>query len=408
MTPRRIVLAAWIVFVLFGYPGFMRADAVDMLVDSRVGEITDWHSPMFTEVWRVLGRVVSGPAPMFLLQGTLLLLGAYSLLCRVTTEKRAAIGAAIVTLFPPLISTTALVSEDGLLASTLVAGTALLLAERKISGVLCLVIACGLQEGSAIAALPLILVASRSKWRAVLAWFACAVVGIAASHILVGEPSHRRQVALAEDDIVGTIANAPALDDAKLHEQLAGIALTWETKLQDHARHAYQHADDKFFAASVDEAKVRAARRALSRAYPMAYAKHRFHDFVRVLDLSRGKGWRTFYGDFIAKGLRASAVHDAHHSLVQRALIWPVKALSRTFLFRPFVYFFLALSALGFAIVKKKPLAAMILISGVIYELGLGIVASAPDYHDSHWMMTATVIALLALLLEPRHERVGQ
>lgn len=408
MTPRRILVGAWVVFVLFGYPGFMRSDAVDMLVDSRVGQITDWHSPMFTEVWRVLGRVVSGPAPMFLLQGTLLLLGSHSILRRLTTDRRAAIGAAIITLFPPIISTTALVSEDGLLAGTLVAGTALLLAGRKIGGVLCLIVACGLQAGSALAALPLIVVASQSKWRAALAWSACAAVGIVATHLLVDQPSHRRQIALAEADIIGTIANAPKLDDATLQRQLSGIALQSGDRLQEHARRAYQHPDDKFFDAQVDADAVRITRRVLALAYPGAYAKHRLHEFVRVLGLSRGKSWRAFHGDFIAKGLRASAAHDAHHSLVQRALIWPVKASSRSFLFRPYLYFFVAVVALGYAIARRRVLATAILISGVIYELALAIVTASPDYHDSHWLITATVLALIALVLEPRHERIGQ
>lgn len=408
MTPRKLLLGAWVVFVLFGYPGFMRSDAVDMLVDSRVGQITDWHSPMFTEVWRVLGRVVSGPAPMFLLQGTLLLLGSYSLLCRITTNTRAAIGAAIITLFPPVISTTALVSEDGLLASTLVAGTALLLAGRKITGVLCLIVACGLQAGSALAALPLLLLASQSRWRATLVWFACAAVGMGATQLLVDRPSHRRQIALAEADIIGTIANAPTLDDATLQQHLSGIALQSGDQLQGHARHAYQHPDDKFFDAEVNPDAVRITRRSLALAYPSAYAKHRLHEFVRVLGLSRGTSWRAFHGEFIAKGLRASAGHDAHHSLVQSALIWPVKALSRSLLFRPYIYFFVAVVALGYAIARRKALATAILISGVIYELALAIVTASPDYHDSHWLITATVLALIALVLEPRHERIGQ
>ena len=80
---RSILLAGWLLFLLYAYPGYMDTAAVDMLIDSRYRQISDWHSPMMTWVWEVVGLVIAGPAGMLLLQSGLFLFGARALLARV-------------------------------------------------------------------------------------------------------------------------------------------------------------------------------------------------------------------------------------------------------------------------------------------------------------------------------------
>ena len=50
----------------------------------------------------------------------------------------------------------------------------------------------------------------------------------------------------------------------------------------------------------------------------------------------------------------------------------------------------------------------MLLVSGLVYELGLGIVTAVPEYRDSYWMMAATCLAALLVALEVRDKRVEQ
>lgn len=429
MTPRRILVAAWSVFVVFGYPGFMRADTLDELVDSRTGAITDWHSPMLTELWRVLGRVFSGPAPLFVLQGTMLLLGTYALVRRVLPERTAAYAASAALLFPPLIATTALISEASTLSAFLVTGAAVLLGEsraRKLGGLALLMVACGLESGAAIAVLPIVVAGLRwpfGRWRqlgtAALAWLVIAGIAFGLDQLLVEERSHRREVALAMFDITGTLDHAGKLDDATIERELPGVALAVTTDIQTRARAAHSHpdklarGDTRLFEPATTDAERDAlmqARRSLSREMPMAYLRHRMHELSHVLGISRIKSWRPLFTEFVQnKESRIAVAHAAHHSLAQRILIWPVKKLGHTFLFRPYVYFFLGIVLLPLALVRRHGLAAMVLVSGIAYELALGIVTYTPNYNDSHWMMVATVIAAIVIAireLEARYERV--
>lgn len=415
LTPRRILVGAWLAFVLVGYPGYLRPDGVDELVDSRTGVITDWHSPMLTELWRVLGRLIAGPAPLFLLQGTMLLLGAYALARRGVPERRAAAAAAFVLLFPPLLSTTMLVSENATLTGFLMCGAALLLANRRVAGLALLGVAAGLQEGAALAVLPIVLVTLRwpgatGRWRvlstAFVAWAAITGLALGLVHVLVDQPTHRREAALAMVDIAGTLDHARPLQDSQIRHTLPGVSFAVATGLQRHA-----HAARLFEAPTTQSERdgLIAGGEAISRALPLAYLRARVEDFARELGWSRDERWRTWNTDFVPNPtLRLGIAHAAHHSLLQRVLGWPGKLLSRTVLFRPYVYFLLGLLLVPVAFVRRNSVAAMVLVSGLVYELALGIVTAVPEYRDSHWMMTATCFAGLLLALEVRHERVEQ
>ena len=423
LTPRRILVAAWVLFVLFGYPGYMRPDALDELVDSRTGTFTDWHSPMLTELWRVLGRVVAGPAPLFLLQGTMLLLGTYSLSRRVLTERRATAAAATVLLFPPLLSTTALVSEDATLTAFLICGAALLLAKRRIAGLVLLVVAAGLQEGAALAVLPIIVATLRwpaPRWRALAtafaAWATVTALAFALTQLFIDERTHRREAALAMIDIAGTLDHARHIDDAEVHEILPGVSFAVAKDLQQHARKASHSSPDaggnRVFETPTTRTErdgLIAGRDSIAAARPLAYLGARVNVFERLLGFSRDKQWRTLNTDFVPNpNQRIGIAHAAHHSLVQRVLIWPVKLLSHTPLFAPYLYFLLALVLVPIAFVRRNGLAAMLLVSGLVYELGLGIVTAVPEYRDSYWMMAATGLAALLVALEVRDKRVEQ
>lgn len=425
LTPRRILVGAWVVFVLFGYPGYMQPDGLDELVDSRTGVITDWHSPMLTELWRVLGRVIAGPAPLFLLQGTMLLLGAYALARRILPERRAALAAAAILLFPPLISTTVLVSEDATLTGFLVCGAALLLANRRLMGLAMLVVAAGLQEGAALAVLPIMIATLRwptvtTRWKslvtAVVAWGVVTGLAFGLVQLLIDEPTHRREAALAMVDIAGTLATSRHLEDPTIRHMLPGVSFAVATELQQHARKASHSSPDaganRVFEAPTTRSErdgLIEGREAISHALPLAYLGVRVKVFGRVLGFSRDKRWRTWNKDFVpSPKQRLGIAHAAHHSLIQRILSWPVKLVSKTLLFRPYVYFFLGLVLLPVACIRRTGLAAMLLMSGLVYELTLGVVTAAPEYRDSHWMMVATCFAALLVALEVRNKRVEQ
>jgi len=419
VTPRRILAAGWLVFLLYAYPGFLQTDGVDQLVDSRVGEFTDWHSPMMTQLWRIVGVVISGPAGMLFVQSLLLLGGTYQLLRRAMADRAAAIAAVCVLGFPPLVATTALISPEAQLASFLLAGAAALASERlaiRIGGLGLMVVACGMRDGASLAALPIIVAGFRwrdePRWHrlaiATLAWVVVVVAAVGLERLFVDTRTERNEVSLAISDIVGTLHFANELDDGELQALLADTPLASSTGIQQRARTLYgksalytttdQRLFDPPWSAAQREGLIE-ARGALARAAPAGYLTHRGARFVRLLGLPRSRPWSPLHTQFVGDPAQATAIqHSARHSVLQATLIRPVEWLSQTFLFRPYVYFILALVLLPVAAVRRQRESTLLFASAVGYELALMFVSARGDYRESHWMIAATVLAIILLI----------
>ena len=427
-TPRRILAASWLAFVLFAYPGFMKIDALDELVDARMGEISDWHSPVMTELWRIVNIVVAGPAGMLVVQSVLLVAGCYHLLRRTMSERGAAIAAACVLWFPPIVATEAQVSADTLLASVLVAAAAALASARprvRLGGLALAAFAGGLRDGAALAALPIVVALFRRRdgdrgWRraalALGAWAITVLAAHAASHAIVDSRTERAEVARAIDDAVGTLSRAPDLDDAELRELLAGAPLATTIDVQGRARavydtpRSYASGGDRVFDVPHDDAQRDAlldARVALARAAPRAYLAHRWHHLANELAMSHRFG--AMYAEFVPDpSLRENVRYAAHHSLLQDTLLAPLRWLSRTFWFRPYLYAVLAIVLLPLAVARRQHAAALLLASALAHVAALFVWSVATDYRDSHWLIVATTLALVIMVSEARHERVGE
>ncbi len=425
ITPRRILLGAWLVFLLATYPGFMRTDAADELVDSRVGVFTDWHVPMMSQVWRIVGIVFSGPAGMLLLQSALLLGGTFVLARRLLAERAAAIVAACALLFPPLLIANGLVTAEAQLAGFLIAGAAAFTCERRwvrILGLVLVVLGCSMHDAGPLAALPIVVGMfvwdrSRPRWQrigiAIAAWVLVVGVALGLSHVVVDDRSYRNEVAFAMSDIVGTLRYAGTLDDATIERCLPGVRFA-TADIQQRARaihgrtRQYAATDQRLFEPPTTDAEreaLFAGRRALVRLAPKAYLKARWGMFVRTIGWRTPSNWSPAYTAFYetfrdAKGM----YHAARHSLLQGLLLAPFTALSGTPLFRPYLYLALALLLLPFAIVRRQRAAIVFLASALGYELGVFVLANRTDYRDAHWLMVATVLGL-ALVVTRRWQR---
>src|SRR5262249_3941645 len=146
-----ILLAGWLLFLLYAYPGYLLTESANQLFDARTGGFTDWHSPMMTEVWRIVSIPIAGPAGMLLLQSGLLLWGGFVLLRRTLSARAAAIAAVCILVFPPIMAPMAVITPEAQFAAFLIAGTAALSSERpawRYTGLGLMVVACGLREGA--------------------------------------------------------------------------------------------------------------------------------------------------------------------------------------------------------------------------------------------------------------------
>jgi len=387
VTPLRILVAGWIVFLLYAYPGYVDIASADMLAEARVGRFSDWHSPVMARIWWFLGLVVSGPPGMLVLQSALFLGGAYFLLRRGCTERLAAAIACGVLLFPPILAIEAIVCPQSLFAGFALAGVALLTSprpRRKLGGLAMLLVAAGLHPGATFAVLPLVLFGFR--WRddlprvrslalATAAWAVIAVGAYGLERSIIDDVSYRRELQLAKDDLRGI-----------LHQ----------TRTDDEAVRA-------LLKVSGEDAAERTALfetcRAAIRANKGAYVKHRLRHLRQLLRANS-----KLYTQFTEIPAHADSIsYRARHSLIQRAVIAPVRVISHTPVFSPMLYFLGAIGLLVFAIVRRHAEAAMFVTSALLYELAAAFFTTTTELRQSHWLVTATVFGAALFLVKLRH-----
>lgn len=425
VTPRRILVGGWLVFLLYCYPGFMLTESADQLIDSRYGQIQDVHSAVMTKVWGLVEIVIAGPAGMVFLQSLLLLLGTYFLLRHVLSDRAAAVGAVVALLLPPLVATTSIITPEAQLASFLVAAMAAMASDRlrtRCIGIALAIIAAGMRDGGAVAAAVATIALFRwSKPRYDVAIGAAVFVVAAAFALNLWLPTNRterHEVRLAMSDIVGTLNYESARSDADIAKLLGGVSLSSEPNVQARAKEVYgkdrlytsgdKRVFDPIVTAEQREA-LEAARGRLTRNAPMSYLRHRIHYFNRVLGLSRSRAWLpvfTRHGEG-ATDYKATN-HLAHSSLLQRVLVRVFTLGHDTFLFRPYFFAVLLFPMLVYAILRRDRLATLLFATGLAYELALFFVATRPTYRDSHALAVMTVLGAITLIAsQAGYKRVG-
>src|SRR5262245_52258177 len=158
-SPITILGLGFVAFVIYGFPGYMSTDSAAQLAQARSDIFTDAHPPIMAVEWAVLDAIVAGPILMLLVQGALFLGGVYGVLVRALTPRTAAIVAVGVLLFPPVLTPMAVIWKDSQMAAFLVAGTALLLDERRrrrMIGFGLIAAGCAFRYNAVAAALPLL------------------------------------------------------------------------------------------------------------------------------------------------------------------------------------------------------------------------------------------------------------
>jgi len=412
-SPRTILIAGWVIFVLGCYPGYMSVDSALQLYTVRSGDYTD-YAPAMTALWGIIEYVAAGPFPMLALQSGLLLFGAYALLARVLAPRVAAVTAVAFVLFPPVFAPMAVIWPEPLLTGAVIAGTAALLHAsprwKVVGGVLWLV-ACSCHPAAVVALVPLALLAfpTGTWWRR--AAFALAlVVGVSiaariADAVLVEHDTYRRQQQLEIMDIAGTLRRAKLKKPEVLEAAFAGLPIVVDpatfkervTKGNDALDSwSFANGDNRIIDPVIDDAESEALStdwRDTIGAHKGAYLRHR-KTVARGLLATSGR-WNPVFdslGDF---DLLAPLHHRATTSDWQDHMRVIVRGFAATPLFRPWIYFVLAIAAIVLA--RRKPLPRAFAISALAWELTMFVVAPGVDYRLSHWLVTATCLAVAML-----------
>jgi len=418
-APALILVAAWGVFLVYAYPGYMSNDSFYALGEARAGLFTDAHPPVMAAEWRLLDQMVAGPFGMLVIQSVLFLGGFFVLLRRHLPAWKAALVAAALFLFPPILAPMAVIWKDCQMAAFVVAGTAAILSPRlpmRIVGLGLLVVGTAFRHNAPAAVLPLIVLlfvwrsGTRSWARYGASLAAGALVVVAASGVnraLTDQQSHY-WFKLAYGDIVGTIRFSPPRPDEEWRQALTGVPMRQLTDVQAAMVRAYdprsfaglmKKGHDRIFLyphTPADLAAIGAAWKRVVLGHKAAYLAHRWHAYAPLLGLS-GPLEGPVFSNFGTEAQRREFRIAARASAIQRAFAQGMRWLSRTGLFQPFIYVLLNLMLLVLA--RRDRLVWAILASGLAYEAALFFVAPAPDYRYSHWLIVCTCLGFATLVL---------
>ena len=117
-----LVAAAGLVAVVF-WPGHMNLDTLGELANARTGRYTDWHSPVWSAMWRalLLSRLTS-PGWMMAAALLLMLTGLYLVLRARLPRPWALLAAVAVLVFPPVLGWAVEIGTDVWFASSILFG----------------------------------------------------------------------------------------------------------------------------------------------------------------------------------------------------------------------------------------------------------------------------------------------
>jgi hypothetical protein len=429
--PAAILAAGWVVALVYAYPGLMTFDSIRQLKEGRAGFYTDGHPPAMAALWGAIDALVAGPIGMLVIQTTAFLAGTYLVLRRAMGPRPAAVVAALVLVFPPVLAPMAVIWKDCTMAGFLMLGIGALLASGRraqLAGLACLTVATAVRYNTFAATLPaiaLLFAWHDHGWRryaiALGAWLAITVVALGFDAAITDRRMHVWQSSLAVLDLAGTLAHVEEpLSDDELRATLAATGLRVDRDI--HAAIKRQYALCREHGMDFEPLIVRdghlwdlpligsdpappVQRDAIARAFwdvvtahPGAYLAHRAAATIDVLGLSSHRVGGTvithrsqFAGPLAELGLGSGS------STVQDWMQHQALRLARgTPLFQPWLYLVLALAMLPFAWRQRDVLA--LLASGLVFEGTLVPLAPTPDYRYSHWMLCCTIVAIAMLI----------
>ena len=411
-----ILGAGWSLAVLYAFPGLMSSDSAIQLVQARgLASISDWHPPIMAVIWRYVDRIVAGPFGMLLLQTGTFLFGLDALLRRALRPAAAAGVAVGCLVFPPVLAPMAVIWKDSQMAGLLLAGAALILAERRchrLLGMAVLVVATAMRYNAAAATAPLlVLLLNERSWHwqryviGTVAWVIVTILAFGVSRAVTERPDYPWHNSVALFDIGGTIRYTPDYSDAEIERDLVGVPLVVHREIRAHCTAAYDPAaydalasgDRRVFDLPFDRGlePIAVGWRTMVTRHFAGYLRHRWAVFRSVLGFSEHLHvpvWTRFTNDDQAQ----TTLHvSTQHSALQRGWMAALRWLATTWMFRPHLYAVLLILLLPMC---RSQLGRAILLSGLLYELGLFVAVPSNDFRYSHWMIVAVLVGAVLTL----------
>jgi hypothetical protein len=426
-SPRTILVAALLLFLIYSWPGFVGWDTRDHMLQAREGTFSNGHPPMVILLVRICDFFVRGPALVLLVQAVSLLTGLYLLFLKRLAPLAAAIAAAAVFLFPPIAGVTAVIAKDGLMAGFLVLGIAFLLDPKRSRIALGFVLLASLMRWNSLPATfaPVVLL---YRWGTLTGfkryavafgvWMTITFVSYEVNAVMSDRDEYLWYWSSAYEDIAGTIQYSQ-IDDAQLDEILAGTPLRFHDHLNDRFRAIYdptnfyqlmRDGDRRIWDMPDTEAQrdaVYAAWKQLVFDHRRAYLTYRWDNYRYLNQIEHPEAFSNVYVWFTviaAPTTIAELEHDAAASRVQGGLIRAAMWVSLTPIYWVFWYFALCFVLLPLC-VRRRPLELALLLSAIGYQLSWFFLAQSTDYRYSSWMELCAVIVSVLLFASFRLAR---
>jgi len=416
VTERALLLFGWIWFLIYAFPGYMSYDSTWALMQARgVEPINDWQPPLMAFLWRYIDRIFSGPFAMLVIQSLLLLLGLHAILRRVMPGRAAAACAALVLIVPPDSIVMAVIWKDSQMAGCLMASIAALLSERRTVravGYVLLFVATGVRYNAVAATLPILLAFCARDiapwWKryaiAIAVWIAITGAAFFINGRLAERKMYPWHCGAAPMDIIGTIRFSPHIDDAWIFREMPGVTWTNPDKIQIRTRYVYNARNTfletvegpkallQYPSTQQDRDAIANAWRAIVLAHPIAFLRHRIGVFALQLGVSPIGIWTGFVDSAPSE---ETLHYRAWHSNLQRKWALAMERNADSIWFSGWLYMLLGFALLPLC--RRQRIAFVILVSGLLYELGLFALAPAIDYRYSHWMIVCTIVGVVML-----------
>lgn len=442
----------FIVNIILVYPGFMSWDAVDQLYQARTGEYLNWHPPIMAYIWSWIDLVISGPFGMLLLIMLLVWIGTYYINRSLIVDQRGpllAILTWVIIFFPPTFIGFAHIEKDNFMAGFLLVlyalvfwfsiyyrkedrsafvlmGVAFCILAAAILSIsmrhnaflavfpaLWLVVLVLFQKGTMSLGKQLLAISS-----AILLLLCCMIAAgginksITRQHVpailslvvydLTGIAVHEGEVFFTNTDSKSPLQAILRIDNPSL--ELLSEKYNYNDWVPLHEIFDLGKAETREMEKVIIKYWVKSIIQ-----YPVSYIKHRTGVFFNLIGFRDQGGGGLFvipltqsrYGApeetslLIAHNYRLSALQEN----VLRA---GSHALNNTWLTAPIFYLGFLLLYLFYEIATKKgyfSLMFFLALSGVMYELGLLIVAPSSGLRYSFWSMYVAWCVLIVLIM---------
>lgn len=430
-APPWIVLGgAWLVLVIYAFPGMMTRDSFDHLSEARSGFYTDSHPPSIDLLWKYVEYIVAGPFGMLVLQSVAFLAGLYLALRRTLAPRAAAWAAAGLFVFPPVMLPFAVIWKDCLMAGFLMLGLAAMPARRRglrLAGLVALWAATAVRYNAFAATFPIVVF--EFQWReglhwakryaiAVVAWLAVTLAAFSFNAKITDREMHFWHSSLAVFDIVGTLAFVDRdIPDDEMRALLAGTEVATKNHIHDAMRTLYNPRDflpiltQGMWALPItgltpapapQRDAIERSWRSVLTTYPLEYTQHRLSVMAEVLCLTGARPAAAVIRRDQYVSLAKTFDVSTRWSRLQYRMTAIMAGIARsTPLFVPWVYAAISLLLLPLARRHRDVLAA--LTSGLLLEASLLFLAPSPDYRYSHWMVICALLAVVVLTARRMH-----